>query len=265
MSPSTPIPSPETVSELELRIQELEDEISRLTHALDSANSPLSDRCDQLAKAEPTWGEFLATALELKHEGWLVPSTAATSLGGKSSKERTALNILKGYKRQLEHGDKFAILIAISFCAETGLPLPEWLAKAYQSAFNSFQTSWKVKIDPSTKLPVALTAMPQRSIVEAFGLPDNQTMVKPGLIPKKVVNFARLRMLARHLRQKDTTLKLSPSERLAFDQLGFPEKRFKSIEAHLRELDNDQGDLLAYPAGQVITRRRARRKAKASS
>jgi hypothetical protein len=42
------------------------------------------------------------------------------------------------FRRRFERGDTLALLHAVNVCAEENLPLPSWLAAAYESAFQSF-------------------------------------------------------------------------------------------------------------------------------
>ncbi|MDO9599539.1 MAG: hypothetical protein Q7J47_17610 [Azoarcus sp.] len=48
-----------------------------------------------------------------------------------------AHHVLVAYGKQYAEGDKFALMAAISECARADLPLPEWAARAYLSAFQS--------------------------------------------------------------------------------------------------------------------------------
>ena len=49
----------------------------------------------------------------------------------------SALHDLDRYEQRLRSGENFALLLAISKCAQHDIPLPDWTARAYLKKFRS--------------------------------------------------------------------------------------------------------------------------------
>jgi hypothetical protein len=95
------------------------------------------DMCDDeerdLARLEPAWGKaarFFRTGCRLGHQTGSIRCMSLLKVH----------RVLEVYRRRLTSGDTLSLLHAISTCAEENLPLPTWLADAFQSQMTEFLT-----------------------------------------------------------------------------------------------------------------------------
>lgn len=84
-----------------------------------------------------------------------------------------ALKQLDEYKESFLAGDRFLLMLAIRKCAQCGLPLPEWVSRAYIKAFDSVLNarvkSWDEAFSPPYKKGANLAALRKKRELE-FGV-----------------------------------------------------------------------------------------------
>jgi hypothetical protein len=105
--------------------------VDSIDAAFPSFERECSDEERDLAALEPAWGKaatFFRTGSRFGH---------ARSSIRTMSLERVH-QLLEVHHRRFEKGNTFSLLQAIAHCAEENLPLPEWLAVAFQAKLNAF-------------------------------------------------------------------------------------------------------------------------------
>jgi len=105
----------------------------RILNRLLDAEAHFNDEERQLAKMEIAWAK---AALGFRTWGG-----QRFGHGERVRKMRSLLRvheILEVFRRRFESGNTLAILNAVALCADENLPLPTWLATAYQSALQAF-------------------------------------------------------------------------------------------------------------------------------
>ena len=90
-----------------------------------------NDEEREIAELEPAWGRaatFFRTGFRFGHPRGSIRSMSLEQVH----------RHLGVYRTRCEAGDTLSLLQAISLCAEENLPLPEWLALAFQAQMNAF-------------------------------------------------------------------------------------------------------------------------------
>lgn len=154
--------------------------------------------------------------------------------------------LLEAHRKRFEGGDTYALLHAVSYCAEENVPLPTWLANAFTKSIKSFATKGG---------PTSLD-----EVFKSSSLPTNT--------PEKTENARRDWEIGGWLWRDAWQLAISNESITSVEQLvelllknsppgkapwrQWPVKNTKARKLILM-IDKNQGELLNWPASKALS------------